>query len=195
MRVESSIRRVIETFSVVGIDMPIGLPAHVSRHSDGEARKYLGARHSTIFPTPVRACLSASNHRNACALSMAACGKAISVQAWNLVGKIREVDMYVALALEDRVCEVHPECSLAAMNGHQPLTSKHCPEGLIQRTGLITQHFGTVPPTPRGARPDDVLDAYAVLWSVERFAAERHFTFPSVGEQRDERGLLMRIVV
>lgn len=195
MRVESSIRRIIETFAVVGIDMPIGLPATVSRHSDGEARQYLGARHSTIFPTPDRACLSAQNHADACALSTAACGKAISVQAWNLVGKIREVDRQVSPVLEDRVCEVHPECSFAAMNGHQPLESKHLPEGLIQRNALITQHFGTVPPTPRGARPHDVLDAYAVLWSTERFAVAGHFTFPRSGEQRDERGLVMRIVV
>ena len=195
IHVETSIGRVIDMYSVVGIDMPIGLPTDETRYSDGEARKYLGTRHSTVFPTPARICLSASNHADACAHSRAACGKAMSVQAWNLVGKIREVDMHVSPALEDRVCEVHPECSFAAMNGHQPLTSKHRAEGLMQRNALITQHFGTVPPTPRGARPDDVLDAYAVLWSVERFAAGRHFTFPSGGGQRDERGLLMRIVV
>jgi len=33
------------------------------------------------------------------------------------------------------------------------------------------------------------------LWSAERFAAGTHRTMPEHNEQRDDRGLLMRIVV
>ena len=51
--------------------------------------------------------------------------------------------------------------------------------------------FGPVAPL-RGARFDDVLDAYAVLWTTERFARGEHVSFGDGA--RDERGILMRIV-
>jgi hypothetical protein len=39
---------------------------------------------------------------------------------------------------------------------------------------------------------DDVLDAYAVLWSVERFLRNEHRVFGD--GSRDSRGIEMRIV-
>ena len=80
------------------------------------------------------------------------------------------------------------------MNGGRPLVSKHTAEGLAVRTALLEKVFGAIPSTPRGATRDDVLDAYAVLWTAERFAAGVHREFGSEVPQRDARGLLMRIV-
>ena len=52
---------------------------------------------------------------------------------------------------------------------------------------------------PRGARVDDVLDAFAVLWSAERFARGEHVVLGRDAQQglvmHDERGLPMRIVM
>jgi predicted RNase H-like nuclease len=90
---------------------------------------------------------------------------------------------------------MHPECSFLAMHNDEALASKHTSFGIEQRTRLVESHFGVTPIPLRFARIDDVLDAYAVLWSAERFAAGTHRTMPAHDEQRDTRGLLMRIVV
>lgn len=200
VRVEASVATVIDAFDVVGIDMPIGLPVDRSRAADIEARRYLRPRGSTVFPTPPRACIDARDYPEACAIAREATGKAISKQAWNIVAKINEVDRCLSTHDERRVAEMHPECSFLAMrnldsNDAPPLASKHTLLGREQRTALIRRAFGTIPHVPRGAQLDDVLDAYAVLWSAERFARDDHFTLQGPTAERDARGLLMRIVV
>ena len=75
-----------------GIDIPIGLPPGGPRACDVAARRMLGPRRSTIFPAPARAVLEAEGYEQACALSRAASGKAISKQTFNILPKIREVD-------------------------------------------------------------------------------------------------------
>ena len=188
-----SIRDVlVQRHRVVGVDMPIGLPADGDRQADRAARTFLSPRASTIFSTPPRACLGSSDYADACARAAQATGKKISLQSWHILPKIAEVDLALTPADEDRVVEVHPECSFAEMNGGRPLVSKHTAEGREVRTALLEGVFGALPPTPRGAARDDVLDAYAVLWSAERFAAGLHHELGA--GQRDERGLLMRIV-
>ncbi len=178
----------------VGVDMPIGLPGHGDRAADRAARRFLSPRGSTIFSTPARAVLGAADYADACALSADATGKKISLQAWHILPKIAELDAAISTADEDRVVEVHPECSFAVMNSGKPLVSKHTAEGRAVRTALLEQVFGPLPSTPRGATRDDVLDAYAVLWTAERFAGGQHRDLGGDVGQRDERGLLMRIV-
>ena len=78
---------------VVGVDMPIGLPADGPREADVEARRRLGARHSTLFPTPVAATVQASDYVDACARSRAASGKApvSSSMATRLTRNLRRI--------------------------------------------------------------------------------------------------------
>ncbi len=103
------------------IDMPIGLPDAGSRVADQQARAALGPRRSSVFPTPPRSTLGASNYAEARELSRASTGKAISVQAWNLIPRIREVDEFLqdpdSSALRPE--EAHPELGFAALAGHQ----------------------------------------------------------------------------
>jgi predicted RNase H-like nuclease/RimJ/RimL family protein N-acetyltransferase len=179
----------------VGVDMPIGLAVDGERQADRAARRFLSPRGSTIFSTPPRSCLGAIDHAQACARSAEASGKRISLQSFHILDKIGEIDRAISPADEDRVVEVHPECSFAEMNGGSPLVSKHSADGLAARAALIEREFGAIPPTPRGAARDDVLDAYAVLWTAERFAHGQHRELGVEPRQRDERGLLMRIVV
>ena len=178
----------------VGVDMPIGLPRDGDRAADRAARRFLSPRASTIFSTPARAVLGAADYADACARSADATGKKISLQSWHIMPKIAELDAALSPADEDRVVEVHPECSFAEMNGGAPLVSKHTVEGRAVRTALLERVFGQIPSTPRGATRDDVLDAYAVLWTAERFAAGLHRELAGEVGQRDQRGLLMRIV-
>jgi predicted RNase H-like nuclease len=176
---------------VIGIDMPIGLPRNEPRACDREARRFLGRRSSTVFPAPARHCLGAGTHAEASQRSRVATGRGLSIQAFHLLPKIAEVDALMTPARETHIAEVHPECAFVRMNDGGPLPPKRTSEGAAIRRALLTRHVD-VRPTPRGAAPDDVLDAYAVLWSTQRFARRQHVEFGD--GSRDERGLLMRIV-
>ena len=68
-----------------------------SRKCDIEARRRLGPRGSSVFPTPVRLSLEAVNYTAACLASYESCGKRLSKQAFALVPRIREVDEILAL--------------------------------------------------------------------------------------------------
>ena len=50
---------------VVAIDMPIGLPDQSDRQADVLARRFVGPRASSVFPTPVRAVLTADSYTDA----------------------------------------------------------------------------------------------------------------------------------
>lgn len=183
---------------LMGVDMPIGLPIDTPRACDIEARRLLGARRSSVFPTPARACLGAGSHADAVLRSRQAMGRGVSLQAFHLLAKIAEVDALVDADDPDRIVEIHPECSFATMRRlldgtYDALPRKVTAEGVAARRTLLARAGFDVATTPRGAAVDDVLDAYAVLWSAERFARGEAL---SLGDgAHDSRGLPMRIVV
>ena len=177
----------------LGVDMPIGLPVDRPRACDHQARRFLGPRASTVFPTPPRATIGAADHAEASRRARAATGAAISIQAFHLLAKIAEVDALVDPRDGDRVVEIHPECAFVVMNDGAPLAPKRTADGAARTPrALLDERFERIDPTPRGAAADDVLDAYAVLWSAERFAAGTAIVFGDGGV--DGRGLPMRIV-
>ena len=148
------------------VDMPIGLldePFPGGRTCDRLARQRLRPFGHRVFSPPTRAHLKA--------LAFSEC-RGISLQAWHLVPKLREVDDAVARLAQDRVREGHPELSFAAMNGGAPLPSKRTPAGLRARERLLGLREGEVG-VPRGARLDDALDALALRWSAARVARGR----------------------
>lgn len=187
----------LDLFDVLGVDMPVGLPIDTRRACDVEARRALGLRGSSIFPAPPRACLGAATHAEAVQLARAAFGAGISVQAFHLLPKIAEVDALVDPSALDRIVEISPELAFATMHrlrtgDARPLPRKVEPAGAAARQRLLDDEGIEVRPTPRGARLDDVLDAYAVLWSAERFARGEAIV---LGDgSRDARGIPMRIV-
>ena len=184
----------------LGIDMPMGLPDRPGRASDMAARRFLGPRRSSIFSTPPRDIVHHTSYAEANAATRDLHSIGLSVQAFNLFPKIRQLD-HVVRALDprtrdSRLFEVHPECSFRQMTG-EVLPPKRTPEGLAVRTEAVTELFGALAATPTGAARDDVLDAYAVLWSTERYARGEHITLPSeeIDVERDAHGIAMRIVV
>src|SRR5690606_14271786 len=111
-RIEPVIRRVERgELAVVAVDMPMGLPDSGRRSSDAEARGRLGARASTIFPTPPRAVLAARDWADALRLCRLATGRGISKQAFNLVPRIAELDAALSPSRQAAVVEAHPELS------------------------------------------------------------------------------------
>ena len=142
-----------------------------------------------VLLRPVLAC---ADHAGACAVSRTASGKALSVQAWNLVPSIRSLDD--ALGDEpDRVHEAHPELAFRALDA-RVASPKATARGLAQRIRAlepVMDVLDALAGAPDGVPAVDCLDACAVAWSARRIADG---TASSVGgDARDARGRPMRI--
>jgi predicted RNase H-like nuclease len=166
------------TGGVIAVDMPIGLPDEGRRSCDAEARRMLGPRRSSVFPVPVRSALAAASFAEVSGLS---------IQAWNIVPKIAEVDA----CWEARVREVSPELSLAVVAGAPMAHPKRLPEGRAEREAVLDAHVPGWTRTARGASYHDVIDAHACLLTARRIAAG---TALELGDGRvDSRGRPMRV--
>ncbi len=184
------------SFRAIAVDMPIGLPDAGPRAADVATRAVLGPRRSSVFPAPVRAVLDAFDHPAASARQRVIDGRGLSVQAWNLVPKIREVDTVVRAEGDDRIREAHPEAAFAALAGAPLADAKRTAAGAATRRTLLRRALAEVgpllgEPPPRGAAPDDVLDAAVLAWTARRLVAG---TAVTVGDGTvDAVGLRMRV--
>ncbi len=181
----------------MGVDMPIGLPERGQRTADRAARRRLGPRRSSVFPTPVRAALRAADYPDALARSRAVDGRGLSIQAYNLLSHMVEVDEVMTPQLQARVFECHPETTFARLAGGGLPVSKHSADGLELRRRLLdpwlVDDIDSIGAAPRGAKADDVLDALAVALTAWRFTVG---DVVHLGDgERDGRGLRMEIVV
>jgi predicted RNase H-like nuclease len=149
------------TDGIIAVDMPIGLPDAGRRACDTEARRRLGPRRSSVFPVPVRGALAAASFADVTGLS---------IQGWNLVPKIAEVDR----AWQPRVLECSPELSLAIVTGAPMAHPKRTAEGRAERVAALTAAFPGLVRTAKGAAGHDVLDAHACLLTARRVVRGDH---------------------
>lgn len=185
--------------ALIAVDMPLGLPERGARACDVEARRRLGPRAgSRVFPAPPRALLDTRSHPEAVRLSRALQGKGISRQVFAILPRVRELDEALARRGPTRVFEVHPELSFCAMaHAERALPPKRSAAGREARLRLVRAAFdgfeldGLVP-RRRLAAADDVLDAFAALWSARRLWSGRARAIPT-HPPRDARGLQMAI--
>ena len=184
--------------SALAIDMPIGLINEHPRTADVDARKLLGPRRSSVFPTPLLTTLDAADYDEARFRSLAACGKAHSKQAWNLMPKIRELDALVQATDQPAVAEAHPECAFVRLQGDIPLDhAKSTNEGRALRTGLIraSRRFDAEELDralgSKVAPLVDLLDAIALAVTALHMATR---TDRRLGDQVDQRGRRAEIV-
>ncbi len=187
------------------IDMPFGLKDDFYRQCDLLAREKLGKRAASIFLTPCRAAVYAPTYEEACAINFEKCGKKISIQAWNIVPKIRELDRFLrnSLKLRERIWESHPELCFQALNGGRDLLfSKHRREGVQERFSVLMRYLPEIESNigsafgrmrSRRIGVDDFLDA-AVLAVCAGFSFERLMMLPEYYVY-DRYGLRMNIVV
>jgi predicted RNase H-like nuclease len=181
----------------VGLDMPIGLPEGGVRACDVATRARLGRRRSSVFPTPPRPVLGSADHAEAVRRSRAIDGRGLSIQAFNLLAKIGEVDAAIDPSLTEAVVEAHPESVFAELAGAPLATTKRTARGRADRLELLRGPFPDSTPALtsrlRGAAPDDVLDAVAAAWTARRWASG---TALVLGDgTRDRRDLPMRVAI
>lgn len=191
---DEELLQLFESCAVVAIDVPIGLAEGGPRACDHHARRFLGRRAGSVFPAPLRPLLALRDYAEANRVSNRLQQRGISKQGWAIVPKVEQVDRLLQRhrELRPRVYEVHPEVSFAYWNNGAALEPKRSPLGLESRRALVRAHFGELPPVPRGAREDDLLDAFAALWTAERILAGRAQTLGDA--HADLTGLPMRIV-
>ncbi len=117
---------------VIAVDIPMGLPKVCGqRQADVEARRFVGPRRSSVFPTPPRAILEADSYESAHAHAQALGEPGISKKSFALAAKILEVEE--AASSDERIVEVHPEVSFRVMAGHPIKYSKKSWNGLLLR--------------------------------------------------------------
>ena len=207
--------------AVIAVDMPIGLPdrvGHGGRGPEGLIRPLLGQRQSSVFSIPSRSAVYAEPgpfadakefrdaHSRASAIARLTSdpARAISIQAFGLFPKIREIDvlMIERQELRERVIESHPELAFWRLNGERAMALPKKikgtvnPNGMEERKTLLAAHglprdLLDLPP-PKGAGADDLLDAAAMYLIAARHArgATRPFPNPPL---RDPLGIPIAI--
>jgi len=192
-RVVPSFAAIVPEFHLIGVDMPIGLPVGWEREADRAARAFIRPRASCVFPTPPRPLVTHDDYAAANAASRARFDVGLTRQTFHLFPKIRDVDAAVDQESQHRFLEVHPECSFTALTG-AVLPPKRTLEGRRRRSAALEAVFGPIELRSSAAvQPDDVLDAYAVLWTTLRH--QRGESIVLGGDEVDATGLVMRIVV
>jgi predicted RNase H-like nuclease len=187
---------------VVGIDVPIGLSERGPRQADLLARaKLTRLRASSVFPCPIRPALGAGCWEEACDITYAHDGRKVSKQTYAILCKIREADalMRGTSLLRNALHEVHPEVSFAEWRGEPMPHRKQSPKGREERASLIRGSFGEgalekawSAVRGSGVAHDDVVDAFAVLWTAERIFQGVARRLPEAAVA-DSCGLPMRI--
>ncbi len=159
---------------VVAVDMPIGLPDRGRRQADILARVAVGPRRSSVFMTPVRAAMEASDHASAVVLNRERAGEGLSVQAFSLKPKMLQVQQWVR-ETSLRVVEVHPEVSFAQLAGGVFNLRKSTWAGAERRRALLAGELGEA---GAAVAVDDILDAAVAAWAARRVARGQALSMP-----------------
>ncbi len=187
--------------AVIAVDIPIGLldtPQPGGRECDRQARRLLSRRASSVFTPPTRVLLEATRYEQVQSYG-------VSIQAFGILPKIREVDRLMTPELQKIVHEAHPELAFRSLTGapmqHNKKTRtgreerlralEHAPSGLFRR---IRQAFESALMAFKRSQiaPDDLPDACVLAWTASRIVkgqADRLPASPPV----DKKGLRMEI--
>ncbi len=126
----------------VYIDMPIGLVKEKGeiRDIDVQIRKELGHPFSSsVFTVPCQQAVYASDYYQANQINKDVLGKGISIQAWNICPKIKELDIFLCQnsGLKSKFIETHPELCFKHLKGSSLSYKKKTKEGKEERIKLL----------------------------------------------------------
>ena len=188
------------------IDIPIGLSeSKLDMRPDGELRRWLIGKSSSVFNVPCRQAVYADSYRDANAANIEILGKGLSRQSHSICAKIREVDIFLKRnpSWQNRLMESHPEIGFAMMNAGRPvLEGKKTWEGTNARISLLKGYVNNMDQIIESAthdvrlknRMDDVLDALCLAVISNLGMTKGFATIPEVPGS-DKRGLKMQIVI
>ena len=186
---------------MIALDMPVGLLNRKERGGrlcDREARQLLGNRARSVFSPPTRNMLQASRYEEVRR-------KGLTIQAFNILQKIREVDALMTPRLQNHVFEAHPELAFMSMTGHSMRLNKKMRQGQQERlqtlnmcpwkgwkalVNCLGDHLHSFP--RRQVSPDDLLDAAALVHTALRIVTGTGLCVPPVPSV-DTKGLRMEI--
>jgi predicted RNase H-like nuclease len=175
----------IAEVSVVGVNLPIGLPDKGRRDADLLARVLVGRRRSSVVMAPVRAALELETYAEANALSRDRGEPGVSRRAYALRPRIMELDGWARTA-GLAVVEVHPEVSFATLAGEPLADGKKSWAGAGQRRRLLAE-VGVVIPDELGEAGtvgvDEVLDAAVAAWTALRVSRGDAVSFPTLPQR------------
>ena len=181
---------------LVVVDIPIGLPDKGPRQADKAARRLLGKRGCCVFPAPVRPLLHCVGWEEISAKRRDVEGKGATKQMAAIIPKIREADSIVDHRLQAKIREGHPEVSFAAMNDGIAIQSKKKKlAGRNERLALLRGYFSDVDARVEEypAYKEDIIDAYAMLWTAQRLKRRSAKRLPADVIEIDPRKLHMEI--
>lgn len=180
-------------FSIVAMNLPLGLPDRATRGGracDRAARQLLGRpRSPAIQSPPSREDLAEWRRGEA---------PPVSAVTASLLRRISEVYEVIGSYHQRTIFEVHPELSFYQLNEERALRyAKHTVAGRLERRELLE---GRVPgadsaiDTPvRGAKPAQVLDCLAMLYTARRIRSRGITRLPQDAEW-DSEGLRMELI-
>jgi predicted RNase H-like nuclease len=206
LREQLDLETVIDTADRVFIDIPIGLASEqYTRECDRLLRENLGSDYSaSIFDPPIRPALHAPTYAEACMQSYSVTEKKVTLQAWNITPKIRQVDQILQNETEwrEKVFESHPEFLFLRLNGGEPLQQKKkTKKGLRHRLDLIAQRHKDAKDRFRELKEeyrrnevdeDDIVDAMVLAHFAWKSREEELKTLPEQ-PPKDETGITMAI--
>jgi predicted RNase H-like nuclease len=155
-------------FTVGFVDIPIGLSEfEYKRTLDEDLRKMLSKkRKSSVFTAPSRKAVYANSYELAKKINLNETGKSISIQAWNICPKIKEMEHFILKNPLLNLWESHPELCFERLNNHQPLLyKKKDPLGKQERLYILLRflpHFEKIINdfiSENKSKADDILDA------------------------------------
>ncbi|MCJ7615106.1 MAG: DUF429 domain-containing protein [Desulfobacterales bacterium] len=191
--------------SLILLDIPIGLRKNskIERLCDLEARKLLGKRKSSVFPAPCREAVYRDSYEEASDINKKLTGRGLSLQTWNIMPKIREVDILLSENKNARsqIREIHPEICFYAFSGQPMKYSKKKKEGYFERYDILKKIYPSSEDIISKAlskyyrkevAKDDILDALSAAITA-RFGKNNLDSIPKIPEL-DSIGMPMEMV-
>ena len=186
------------------IDIPIGLASSSHKRTiEKQMRIALSSRSSTVFNPPCRRAVYLDDYEKAKVVNLEVEMRSISIQAFNISKKIREMDEFlIKNQPQTEWIESHPELCFKSLNiGQVVLSNKKTEDGRAERLKILSKYEASVFDTynliltqtkRKDVKQDDIVDALC-LCIVNKLCLKNGVDFLVDEHQRDELGIKIRI--
>lgn len=189
------------------IDIPIGLPesqGQVKDRPDGELRKRIGKKSSSVFTVPFRQIVYAPNIQIAWDLNRQL-NAGLNPPSMGIRDSIRQVDSFLQNNphWKNKLLESHPEYCFFVLDKNRTITDrKQYEAGQRQRLEILKQYYpqaqlvidSFLSQSKSRKKIDDVIDALCLALVGKLGLSSGFCTVPDM-PQRDATGLKMQIVM